>query len=112
MERLPLLSAYGQVPPQYVPDFGGSKHALPCQQKRQQRCWKGAALGIGGVELDSIAKPGIFRAENALEATDSDPRLQRLTQISSFRAGDENRPSPRTPDRERLGMNPCLKAAT
>jgi hypothetical protein len=25
--------------------------------------------------LDSIAKLGIFRAENALEATDSDPRL-------------------------------------
>jgi hypothetical protein len=29
-----------------------------------------------GVELDSIVKLGVFRAENALEATDSDPRFQ------------------------------------
>lgn len=42
------------------------------QQKRQQRCWKGAGLSRG-IELDSNVKMGIFRAENALEATDSDP---------------------------------------
>jgi hypothetical protein len=29
-----------------------------------------------GVELDSIAKFAIFSAEKALEATDSNPRLQ------------------------------------
>jgi hypothetical protein len=46
-----------------------------CQQKRQQRCWKGAGPGSGGVELDSIVKSGIFDPENALKATDSDPRL-------------------------------------
>jgi threonine dehydrogenase-like Zn-dependent dehydrogenase len=37
-----------------------------CQQKRQQRRWSGAGLGSRGVELDSIAKLAIFRAENAL----------------------------------------------
>src|ERR1700688_1121475 len=36
-----------------------------CQQKRQQRCWKGAGSGSRGVGLGSIGKIGIFRAENA-----------------------------------------------
>ncbi len=46
-----------------------------CEQKRQQRCWKGAGSG-SGVVLDSIVKLGILRVENALEATDSDLRIQ------------------------------------
>lgn len=49
---------------------------LHCQQKRQQKCWKGAGSGSGGVELDSIVEFGIFSPENALGALDSDPRLQ------------------------------------
>jgi hypothetical protein len=39
---------------------------------------RGAGLGSGGVTLDSIAKLGVFGTENALQATDSDPRLQVL----------------------------------
>jgi len=48
---------------------------VDCQQKRQQRCWKSAGTGSGGVVLDSSAKSGIFSAETTLEATDSDLRL-------------------------------------
>ena len=40
--------------------------------------YAGARLGSGGVVLDSSAKSSIVRAENALEATDSDLRLQLL----------------------------------
>ena len=54
------------------------------QQKRQQRCTGGAGPGSAGAVLDSIGKMFIFSPENALEATDSDFRLRRLTQISSF----------------------------
>jgi len=39
---------------------------------------------------DSILKIGIFRAENALEATDSDPRLQFKTCIRKSFAGAGN----------------------
>ena len=54
--------------------------SLHCQQKRQQRCWKGAGSGSRGVVLDSSAKWGSFSAETTLEATDSDPpsKLQPL----------------------------------
>jgi len=40
------------------------------------KCWESAGVGSGGVELDSIGKIVIFSPENALEATDSDLRLQ------------------------------------
>jgi hypothetical protein len=55
-----------------------------CQQKRQQRCWKGAGLGSGGVVLDSSAKSRIFRAETTLKATDSDPRLHTLMRVHQW----------------------------
>jgi len=40
--------------------------------------WESVGPGSSGVELDSIVKMGIFKAENALEATDSDPRFRPL----------------------------------
>ena len=43
-------------------------------------------MGSGGVQLDSIAKLGIFRAENVLEATDSDLRLNQTLRVKEFMA--------------------------
>jgi hypothetical protein len=55
-----------------------------CQPKRQQKCWKSAGSGSGGVVLDSIVRFGIFSPENALEATDSDSRPQRTLRAEAL----------------------------
>jgi hypothetical protein len=44
--------------------------------KTSAKCTRSADQGCAGVELDSIAKLGIFPFVTTLKAHDSDPRLQ------------------------------------
>ena len=83
--------------------FCTRKKVFDCQQKRQQRCWKGAGSGSGGVVLDSSAKSSIFSAETKLEATDSDPRLQAQVLISTKHSESKG------PSLQRFSLPPTIR---